>query len=206
MNDRLIRLCYGLSVITSTIILAGCGQESYEKQHYILNTQRASSVVASNSANIIEIRTFTSNSAFSAKGLIYRVDEFEYKSDFYNEFLVSPTAMITEKTRNWLSTSGLFRRVLNSTSYIDPTHVIEGNVIALYGDFRAKSSPKAVMEIRIFLLETKTGKEPVIVFGKTYKSSVGLESEDPGGLISALDRCLIEILTNLEEDLVESLP
>ncbi len=182
MNDRLIRLCFGLSVMTSAIILAGCGQESYEKQHYILDTQRASSVVANNSANIIEIRRFTSNSAFSAKGLIYRVGEFEYKSDFYNEFLVSPAAMITEKTHNWLSTSGLFQRVLDPGSYVEPTHVVEGNVIALYGDLRAKSSPTGVMEIRIFLLETKTETESGIVFGKTYKSSVGLESKGPEDL------------------------
>jgi len=205
MNDRLIRLCFGLSVITSTIILAGCGQESYDKQHYILDTQRASSVVASNSANIIEIRRFTSNSAFSAKSLIYRVGEFEYELDFYNEFLVSPAAMITEKVRNWLAGSGVARRVLDPGSNVDPTHIIEGNIIAFYGDFRAKSAPKAIMEIRIFLLETKTETESGIVFGKTYKSSVGLESNGPEDLVSAFDRCLVEILTNLEEDLAERL-
>jgi hypothetical protein len=183
----------------------GCGQKSYEKQHYILDTRRASSVAASDSANFVEIRRFTSNSAFSAKGLTYRVGEFEYKSDFYNEFLISPTAMITEKARNWLSTSGLFQRVLDPGSQGDPTHVIEGNVIALYGDFRTKSAPKAVMEIRIFLLETKSETESGIVFGKTYTSSVGLESKAPEGLVSAFDRCLVEILTDLEEDLVEKL-
>lgn len=205
MSNRLIRACFGLSVMTSAIILAGCGQKSYQKQHYILDARRASSVAASDSANIIEIRRFTSNSAFSGKSLIYRSGEFEYESDFYNEFLISPAAMITEKARNWLSASGLSRRVLDPTSYVDPTHVIEGNVTALYGDLRAKSSPTAVMELRVFLLETKTGKEPVIVFGKTYKSSVGLESEGPGGLVSALDRCLVEILTDVEEDLAEIL-
>jgi ABC-type transporter Mla MlaB component len=90
-------------------------------------------------------------------------------------------------------------------SNVDPTHIIEGNVIALYGDFRVKSAPKAVMEIRTFLLETKTETESGIVFGKTYKSSVGLESKGPEDLVSAFDRCLVEILTNLEQDLAERL-
>ena len=205
MKHRLIRSCFGLSLIMSAIIIAGCGQESYDKQHYILDTQRASSAVAGNNTNILEVRRFTIASAFNSKSLIYRIGEFEYESDFYNEFLVSPAVMITEKARNWLSTSGLSRRVLDPTSYVDPTHVIEGNVIALYGDFRGEARPTAVMEVRIFLLETKTGKEPVIVFGKTYKSSVGLESEGPEDLVSAFDRCLVEILTNLEEDLAERL-
>jgi ABC-type uncharacterized transport system auxiliary subunit len=189
----------------SAIIIAGCGPKSYEKQQYILDTQRASSVVASDNQNIIEVRRFTINPAFSTKSLTYRTGEFEYESDFYNEFLVSPGAMVTEKVRNWLSASGLSRRVLDPGSYVDPTHVIEGNVIALYGDFRDKSSPAAVMEIRIFLLEMKTGNEPVIVFGKTYKSSVALESKSPGDLVSALDRCLVKTLNNLEKDLAERL-
>ena len=205
MNDRLIRSCFGLSAIASVIILSGCGQKSYQKQHYILDARRASSVAASDSGNVLEIRRFTSNAAFSGKNLIYRAGEFEYESDFYNEFLISPAAMITEKARNWLSTSGLFQEVLDPGSHVDATHVIEGNVIALYGDLRTRSQPTAVMEIRVFLLEIGPGRDPVIVFGKTYKSSVVLESESPGGLVSALDRCLVEILTNLEEDLAERL-
>jgi hypothetical protein len=113
--------------------------------------------------------------------------------------------MITEKVRNWLAGSGIARRVLDPGSNIDPTHIVEGNVIALYGDFRTKSAPKAIMEIRIFLLDTKTETESGIVFGKTYTSSVGLESKGPEDLVSAFDRCLVEILTNLEQDLAEKL-
>jgi cholesterol transport system auxiliary component len=206
MNDRLIRAFLGLSLMACAMVIAGCGPKSFEKQHYILDAQRASVLVAGNSTNIVEVRRFTIASAFSAKGLIYRVGDFEYESDFYNEFLISPNAMITEKAHNWLSTSGLFQRVLDPGSRVDPTHVIEGNVIALYGDLRAKSSPKAVMEISIFLLDTKTEPDSRIVFGKTYKSSVALESEGPQYLVSALDRCLIEILTKLEHDLRENLP
>jgi cholesterol transport system auxiliary component len=189
----------------SATIFAGCGPKYYEKQHYILDTQRASTATAGNNMNIVEVRRFTIASAFNSKNLIYRVGEFEYESDFYNEFLVSPTAIITEKTRNWLAGSGVARRVLDPGSNVDPTHIIEGNVIALYGDFRAKSSPKAIMEIRIFLLETKTETESGIVFGKTYTSSVGIESRRPEDLVSAFDRCLIEILTDLEKDLAERL-
>lgn len=206
MNDRLIRIFLSLSLITATIIIVGCGAKSYEKQQFLLDTQRVSSAVAGDHQNIIEVRRFTIDPAFSAKGLTYRIAEFEYESDFYNEFFISPGAMITEKIRNWLSTSGLSRRVLDSGSYVDPTHVIEGNVIALYGDYRDKSSPKAVMEIRVFLLDMKTGTDPLIVSGKTYQSSISIESEGPGSLVSALDHCLVEILTDLEKDLVESLP
>lgn len=205
MNDKLIKSFLVLSFIASAMVIAGCGAKSYEKQHYLLDAQRVPSTVAGDQKNIVEVRRFTVESAFSTKGLTYRKGEFEYESDFYNEFLIAPGAMVTEKVRNWLSASGLSQRILDPGSYLDPTYVLEGNVVALYGDFRGKSSPKAVMEIRVFLLEMKAGAEPAIVFGKTYKSSIAFESEGPDALVRALDRCLVDILTDLEKDLAEKL-
>lgn len=205
MNDKLIRSFLGLSLVASAVLISGCGAKSYEKQHYLLDAQRVPSTVAGDNQNIVEVRRFTVETAFSTKGLTYRKGEFEYESDFYNEFLIAPGAMVTEKVRNWLSASGLSQRILDPGSYLDPTYVLEGNVVALYGDFRGKSSPKAIMEIRVFLLDMKTAADPAIVFGKTYKSSVTLDSEGSGDLVRALDSCLVEILTDLEADLAEKL-
>ena len=109
----------GLSLIMFAMIIAGCGSKSYEKQHYILDTQRVRSAVVGKKSSVVEVRRFTIASAFGSKSLIYRTGEFRYKSDFYNEFLVSPSTMITEKTHNWLSESGLFDRVMASGSDID---------------------------------------------------------------------------------------
>ncbi len=111
--------------------------------------------------------------------------------------------MITEKTRSWLAESGLFGTVLDVGSQIDPTHVIEGNIIAMYGDFRDKSSPEATIEMRVFLLKTEAGGESLPVFARKYQSSVGIESEGSDGLVRALDKCLEDILSSLEKDLSE---
>lgn len=205
MNDRLIKSFLCLSLVASAMLITGCGAKSYEKQQFLLDARRAPSTTVNSQKNVVEVRRFTIDPAFSAKGLTYRKGEFEYESDFYNEFLITPDAMVTEKVRNWLSQSGLARRVLDPGSYVGPNYVLEGNVISLYGDFRAKSSPKAVMEIRVFLLEMQTGADPAIVFGKTYESSVGIESEGPNSLVGAFNLCLVEILGDLEKDLAERL-
>ena len=205
MNHRPSELCLKLFLIISPVIISGCGLEPYEKQQYILDVQRASTASDIKNASIIEVRRFTINPAFSAKEITYRTDRFEYESDYYNEFLIPPAVMITEKVRNWLSASGLSRRVLEPGSYVEPTHIIEGNIVALYGDYRDKSSPAAVMEIRIFLLKTKAVEAPAIVFGKTYKSTVRLESNGPEGLIAGFDKCLENILTDMESDLSDKL-
>jgi uncharacterized lipoprotein YmbA len=188
------------------VTLSGCSStETYSKNYYVLNADRQTEPAGTQTDCILEVSRFTIDSAFSGSGLVYRVGESQYESDFYNEFLASPSAMITDTTRNWLSTSRLLMRVLDPGSQIDPTHLIEGNITALYGDFRDRSSPKATIEVRLFLLKTETGDEPLAVFGKTYKSSINITSEDPEGLVEAYGRCLQKILSTLESDLTERL-
>lgn len=186
--------------------LSGCSStETYSKKYYVFHAARPSESARTQTDFILEVSRLTIDSAFSGSGLVYRVGDSKYESDFYNEFLASPSAMITDTMRNWLSMSRLFKRVLDPGSRIDPTHIIEGNITALYGDFREPSSPKATVEMRVFLLETETGEDPLPIFGKTYTSSINFKSEDPEGLVEAFGRCLEKILSTLESDLAERL-
>ena len=198
--------CFCVSLFVWSVMLSGCGsRQAYNKKHYVLSATRQAQPTRAETDIVLEVRRFTVDSAFAGKGLVYRTGQFEYESDFYCEFLVTPSAMVTEKTRNWLSGSGLFKRVLDTTSQTDPTHTMEANITALYGDLTDKSAPQATMEMRVFLLKAQAGAEPVGVFGQTYQSSVSIESEDPEGLVEALDRCLANILSNLERDLTQAM-
>jgi ABC-type uncharacterized transport system auxiliary subunit len=191
-------------VLACLMIFSGCGsRRAYDKKYYVLDAVRRAESIRTETDSILEVRRFTIDSAFGGKGLVYRTGDFAYESDFYSEFLVSPAAMITDKTRNWLSGAGLFGTVLDVGSQVDATHVIEGNITALYGDFRDKSSPKAIMEMRVFLLKAEAGGESVPVFAEKYQTSVAIESEGSEALVKALDKCLADILSSLEKDLIE---
>ncbi|KPK42708.1 MAG: hypothetical protein AMJ65_07250 [Phycisphaerae bacterium SG8_4] len=202
---RKIFSCLFVSTFVCPVIISGCGsRQAYNKKYFLLSAVRQAQPTAAQTDIVLDVRRFTIDSAFAGKGLVYRTGQFEYESDFYSEFLASPAAMITEKTRNWLSGSGLFKRVLDTASQADPTHTLAANITALYGDFRDKTSPQAKMELRVFLLKAQAGEESIPVFGQTYESAVGIESEGPEGLVEALDRCLANILSNLERDMVQA--
>ena len=202
MNGKLNRLCLYSSLVVSSLIILGCGQQSYNKRYYVLEAVREANHISTKRESILSVQRFTIDSAFESKGLVYRKSEFEYESDFYNEFLISPAVMITEKTRNWLAASGIFARVLDKGSYAEPTHTLKGNITALYGDLRNR---KAIIEMRIFLIASAAREESVIL-ARTYTSSCGLHSETTEGLIEAFDSCLRQILIDLERDLGESPP
>ena len=112
--------------------------------------------------------------------------------------------MVSEKTRLWLNRSAIFKRIRVPGSQLDSTHLLEANITALYADVRDKSSPRAVMELRAFLIDNDNTPESVVL-GETYRASCPLQSNTPDDLVEALDKCLAEILTSLEKDLKKEL-
>ena len=201
MNSKVITLC---NLMIVSMVLSGCAPKriAYNQRNFVIETSRNSPQQKTSKDVILDVKNFSIDTTFSTKSLVYRKGQSEYETDFYNQFLVKPDDMITEKTRSWLSESGLFKWVLEPGSYTDATHVLEGNITALYGDFRDDSSPKAIMKIRVFLV--KLPKKSV-VFGKTYEAVFEVKSQTAGALVEAFDKCLINILSGLEKDLQEQL-
>lgn len=188
------------------ITAAGCHSKSYEKRQYVLDAKRTYPSVEKTIADTIFVNRFTINPVFGGKPFVYQISDFEYESDYYNEFFTLPAVIITERVSKWLSESGLFKRVSESTAYaVTPDYVMEGNINSLYCDFRDPSLPIAVMEIHFFLSENKSQNEPVIVFSKNYKFSFNFKNGVYVNLIKAFDSCLTEILTKMEKDLTEQL-
>jgi ABC-type uncharacterized transport system auxiliary subunit len=182
-----------------SMLLSGCG---YNRRNFVLEVSRDRPQQEISKDVVLDVQSFNVDTAFSNRSLVYRKNQSEYETDFYNQFLIRPDDMITEKTRSWLSESGLFKWVLEPGSHIDATHVLEGNIITLYGDFRDKSSPKATMKIRFFLIKL-SGKS--VVFAKTYETTSESNERTAESLVEAFDNCLTNILSDLEEDLREHL-
>ncbi|MEN6425133.1 MAG: hypothetical protein ABFE13_07210 [Phycisphaerales bacterium] len=192
-------------LLAAALIAGGCTNgSSRNEQHFILEAVRQGSPVRPVTDGSLEVHRFGVDAAFVTKNLVYRLGEFKYEADYYRQFLISPGTMITEKTRDWLADSGLFNSVLPVGSRIVPNYTLEGNVIALYGDFMDEAAPTAVMEIRLFLLENTGGRERVI-FSKTYRTATAVPSRATDEFIDALNRSLVAILTCLEADLPKAL-
>jgi ABC-type uncharacterized transport system auxiliary subunit len=174
----------------------------FNQRNFALETSRNIPQHKNSKDMTLGVQSFSIDTTFNTKSFVYRKTQSEYENDFYNQFLINPDDMITEKTRGWLSESGLFKWVLEAGSYADATHILEGNIIAMYGDFRDESLPKATMIIRFFIIKES---DKSITFGKTYEAQSTIESRDAESLVEAFDNSLTDILTNLEHDLQEQL-
>ena len=203
MSCRGIRVALCLGLLGSSLL--GCRTGVSNSRYYMLDLIREAEPQRAGSASVLAVPRFTIDTAYSGRGLVYRLGPSQYESDAYNEFLVPPALMVTEKTRDWLSASGLFAQVLGVGSALQPTHRLEANVTALYGDFRDRTSPKAVVELKVFLLKIADGVDPMPIFGRTYSATSAPAGQDADSLVMGFNDCMKTILTDLEEDLAAAL-
>jgi cholesterol transport system auxiliary component len=202
MTRTLCPRCVSVPALLLLALLgSGClGRRSYSKHQFVLAAARPAQPPGQTRNIVVAVRAFTVDPTYDSRGLLYRKGESEYQSDFYHEFLIAPQALITSQTRNWLAQSGLFQTVLEPGSLLDATHVLEGSVLALYGDLRGQDLPQAVLQIRFFLIATQDSKFQV-VFTRDYRASCPAREKTADALVAAQDQCLAQILTELEKDL-----
>ena len=181
-------------------------EQSYiEKRYFILEASRDEDISSPDTDAVLTVRRLRVSAKYEGKGLVYRLKERSYESDFYNEFFISPASMFTEEIRKRLAVSGLFKHVVDPSSLLDSTYVLEGAVTALYGDYRVSSAPKAVLEIQFLLLQ-ETDVSPKIIFQGQYHKEEPLIGNTPDALVKSWNSALSQILTEFETDLKENLP
>jgi cholesterol transport system auxiliary component len=171
-----------------------------EKHYFALDAVRQGEPAASVSGSILKIHRFHISPRFEGKEMVYRTSDTRYEADFYNEWFISPAAMVTQQAQNWMTNAGLFQHVVDASSYLDASHILEGAVTALYGDYRQKGSPKAVLDLQIILIHDGPIRAD-IVFRRDYHQTVDLAATSPEMLTRGWNEGLRRILEGFEKDL-----
>ena len=183
------------------LLSSGClSRPAPAKHQFVLVAARPGQPPGRSRDIVLAVRSFTADPVYNSRGLVYRKGESEYESDFYNEFLIAPQDLISSQTRNWLAQSGLFKTVLEPGSLLQATHILEGNVLALYGDLHGQNLPQAVLQVRVFLVANQ-GSTLQLVFTRDYRASRQAQQKTADALVAAWDQCLAQILSELEKDL-----
>ncbi|MBN2376009.1 MAG: membrane integrity-associated transporter subunit PqiC [Sedimentisphaerales bacterium] len=148
------------------------------------------------------VRPFSLAPGYHTKELIYRTGEFQYESDYYNQFVTDVGQQTAEQTRKWLSQSGYFSHVVPPGSTMNATHILEGNITHLYGDFRDKSNAKAFVSITFYLLDI-TNKQTQVLLSESIDAQASITEATAENLIKAYQHCLQQILENFEKKLAQ---
>ncbi len=178
------------------VLLAGCvdlNKEYADRRFHDLDVTRTGDAKTPAAGTVLKVRRFKVASRYEGTEHVMKKGA-QYESDYYNCWFVPPGSMLTDETRAWLSTAGLFEHVVDFGSHLDATHVLEGNVSALYLD--ATDAPKSILEMQLFLMDDRE-TPATVAFRKTYRREIA------GELVAGATRGLAEILAELEADVAQ---
>ena len=196
---------YGLIVVGLAIsgILFGCVnlRRDYPiRKFYVLEAKPDKILSPAQDGPVVQVQLFRASPGFSSSEFVYRTGESVFEADPYHAFFTLPSEQIRALTSQWIQDSGRARAVLDRSSRLRPTHIIEGNLVALYGDFREKKNPRAFIEIGFLVMDIRP-IEPLIVFSKSYRESISIPESTAEALVEGWNEALKKILSRLDQDI-----
>ncbi|HLY09119.1 MAG TPA: hypothetical protein VKW04_07455 [Planctomycetota bacterium] len=174
-----------------------------DRRYYTIESERPGAGRPGAPGSVLRVRRFSASKMCDGSEFVRRTGEAVYESDFYNVLFMAPAQQIGEQTQRWLSAATLYGHVVGTGSSIPETHTLEGNLVALHGDYRKPQAPMAVIEIQFMLVRVATDP-PVALVQKTYRKEVPLSSGEPAALVQGWSEGLSRILAALEEDLTRA--
>jgi len=189
-------------------LLAGCVslQRDYPvRKFYVLEAAPETVRTPLPDGPIVQVQFFRASPGYQNAEFVYRTGESTFESDFYNVFFTLPADQIRSRASEWLADSGRTRAVVDRASRLRPTHALEGNLVEMYGDFRDRDNPRAVIAVDFLMVDVQP-IEPRIVFSKSYREELAITAPTANALVTGWEEGLRKIFTALENDLPSGAP
>ena len=123
MNRRFAFL-FALATLAMLSACLNLRQEYPDKRFFVIDTLLMDiPIPPTDSERVLSVRKFHISPRFTGRGFVYRLSQYSYESDFYNEFFVPADGMLSEETCKWLARTGLFAQVVDTASRILPTPI-----------------------------------------------------------------------------------
>ncbi len=154
----------------------------------------------SREGRVLEIRQLRIAAQFDSQNFTYRTGPYSYERDPYAEFLVPPAESLTAAVRGYLQESGLFSDVITrETELLKPDMMAEIYVTDLYGDFRNKNAPAAVLRLSFVFLGAVQGSPKETV--REYEQRVSFHPPTASGLMAGWNTALKQLMASVDTDL-----
>lgn len=175
------------------------------RQTFLL-APKAPPAVAQPQAAALRVGVVNVAAPFRGKAFVYRLGDLRFETDFYVEFLVPPSAMLTELTTRALVSARPFTRIAGPGAAADAEWVLDGFASALYADTRNEVKPTAELTITYYLTPAG-GAEQTPVWTHEYTRHAAMRDGSAAAYADALNTAFGEIVAELAQDLSKvSLP
>ncbi len=195
---RLIKTATAL--LLSSALLTGCGlsQSNPDQTTWLITPERTGAPHAKPVPMNLKMGSFSANTPFDGKSLVYRLSDNRFEKDFYNVYLVYPRDMVENATRQWLIKANAFNEVLEQSSVFFPMYQLQGVIDEFYGDYRG--TPEAVVTVQFYASASFTSK--YLFSSPRITKRVALKDKSPQALVEGQQQALALVLAELETRLM----
>jgi ABC-type uncharacterized transport system auxiliary subunit len=189
-----------LCLLSTLLLLCACATKTPPIISYTLDTGDTGNQAAPKGRAVLLVLPTTSVPQFSSLLFSYRVNERNYRHDYYHRFMNSPNQEVNQAIRNRLRQAHLKTYVSASGSLIQANYVLQSTITELYADYRAPDYPVATISIHCKLYQTGSDGTQLI-FDKSFAADAPIHPNDASGLVDAWNRSLATITQQLIEKL-----
>lgn len=189
-------------IILITLVVGYCSlapkKQFPQKKYFILQPAEEKIKKYPKKLTSLRVVKFRISKLYENKGLVYKKSDVSYDSDFYNEFLIPPTQLLTERVEDWLLKSGMVEQTAGRTRFLEAEYILEGYIHSLYGDFTDKQNPRAILGIDFYLIDNNSMG---IKFSTKLMREQKLKQPTAEQLVKGWNIALTEILVRFNQEL-----
>jgi cholesterol transport system auxiliary component len=190
----------GLAFIFMLAVICGCASGPNWKRQAFAFSMPADPPTTNATKEITALSRVSISPLFQSRSFTYRTGENSYEQDPYAGFLIPPERALAEPVRAWMRVSGVFGTILEPSSGITPTLVMEISINELYADFRHPTQPVGTMGLHVMCCEVQDGLPHRVVLDKFCSHETPLAQKTPGALMAAWDADLREIIHEINSE------
>jgi cholesterol transport system auxiliary component len=169
------------------------------RQTYLLEVDRTQASTATPLPGALLVGVFDVAEPYASRGMVYRFGDYRYESDFYNEFFVPPSDMISQRVLEWLQSARLYDTVVPlAGNRIPGGNVLQGLVNEMYADLRDATRPTALLTIQFYVTREQRRRGDVL-FAEQLSQRRPMRDASAPAYAAALSEALAAILAELEQ-------
>jgi cholesterol transport system auxiliary component len=138
---------------------------------------------------------------YQGQALVYRLATHEFETDPYAEFIVPPERMLRSPIIAYLRAAGLYSDIVELGGARQANQLLEVQALELYGDFRDRDQPAAVLHLRFALSDLEEGRLVRTIYERDFPQRLPISERSPEQLVAGWSSALEQAMSTLTEEL-----
>lgn len=183
-------------MLLATGMPGGClSRPSLVRQDFTFGTPSQEVVAAAPArGRVLSLRRLMVAAPFAGQSFVYRTGESSYEPDPYAQFLVPPADSLAEPVLSGFRRAGVFSAVAENGSAIKADTRVEVSVSQLYGDFRNRSAPAAVLAMRFVFLADDNELMDRFLQERSYSRRIPIQARTATAVMAGWNEALQQIM------------